>query len=60
MSLIMYLLAICLNKNLSLEFLIFSLDVYNEGGIGGFWKGLRYSLILIINPIINFSVYDYL
>lgn len=34
--------------------------IYNNEGIKGFFKGLGPSLILIINPIINFTIYDVL
>lgn len=35
-------------------------DIYKEGGIRAFWKGLLPSLVLVINPIINFLLYEYM
>lgn len=33
-------------------------DAIAEGGVGGLWKGFWPGLILVLNPIINFGVYE--
>ena len=33
-------------------------DIYNNEGIEAFFKGIIPNLILIINPIINFVIYE--
>lgn len=33
-------------------------DIFKEGGITAFWKGFGPGLILVVNPIINFVVYE--
>jgi solute carrier family 25 (peroxisomal adenine nucleotide transporter), member 17 len=32
--------------------------VYDEGGITGFWKGLLPSLILVVNPAVQYMIYE--
>lgn len=34
--------------------------IYNEEGIGGFFKGIYPSLALTVNPVIQFIIYEYL
>ena len=34
--------------------------IYSEGGIGGFWKGWKASIVLCINPAIQWMVYEQL
>ena len=33
-------------------------EIYKEGGIKAFWKGIIPGLILVINPVINFVIYE--
>lgn len=33
-------------------------EVYNTEGIGAFYKGVLPNMILVINPIINFVIYE--
>lgn len=33
-------------------------EVYRTGGIGAFWSGMAPSCMLVINPAINFAVFD--
>lgn len=35
-----------------------SQDVLNEDGISGFWRGLKASLILVVNPSITYGSYE--
>jgi adenine nucleotide transporter 17 len=34
------------------------IEIYQEGGIKALWKGFLPGLILVLNPIINFVVYE--
>lgn len=40
--------------------LVVSKAIYNESGVTGFWKGLGASLVLCINPAIQWMVYEQL
>ena len=33
-------------------------QIYNEEGISAFYKGVLPNMILVLNPIINFVVYE--
>ena len=33
-------------------------SIYKQGGILNFWKGSMFSILLVINPIINFTTYE--
>jgi len=35
-------------------------EIYKSDGLKGFFSGVGSSLILIINPIINYVIYEYL
>lgn len=35
-------------------------SIYNDYGIGGFWNGVRASLIMVINPTIQYAIYEWL
>ena len=35
-------------------------EIFKEGGILAFWKGTIPGLILVVNPVINFAIYEYL
>jgi adenine nucleotide transporter 17 len=37
-----------------------TMEIYRNEGISGFFSGVASSLILIINPIINYVIYEYL
>ena len=34
------------------------LEIYKTSGLSGFYKGVGISLILVVNPIINFMIYE--
>lgn len=33
-------------------------EIYHKDGITGFWRGLRPSLVLTVNPAITYGVYE--
>ncbi|KAJ3321397.1 hypothetical protein HDV06_004382 [Boothiomyces sp. JEL0866] len=33
-------------------------EIYYEEGLGGFWKGILPALVLVINPVIQFAVFE--
>lgn len=35
-------------------------SIYNDYGIRGFWNGVRASLIMVINPTIQYAIYEWL
>ena len=35
-------------------------SIYKNEGIGGFFKGLGASYILVLNPIVQFLIYEFL
>jgi solute carrier family 25 (peroxisomal adenine nucleotide transporter), member 17 len=35
-------------------------EIYREEGLGAFFKGVIPNIVLVVNPIINFMVYEYL
>ncbi len=35
-------------------------EIYVKEGVSAFFKGLLPNIVLVVNPIINFTVYEYL
>lgn len=44
------------SKGVQLSILMASKKIYEQNGLMGFYKGLFISLILVINPVINFTL----
>lgn len=44
----------------SYNFLSVANQVYGEYGIGGFWNGCAASLVMVINPTIQYAIYEWL
>ncbi len=47
-------------KGVNLGFIQAVKKVYTTSGVKGFYKGLFISLILVINPVINFTIHSFL
>lgn len=40
------------------SFIAVAKDIYKQDGIPGFWRGLRPSLVLTVNPAITYGVFE--
>lgn len=49
---------VALSKDYNKGVLKIVYDIYQQEGIGAFFKGVIPNIILVVNPIINFMIYE--